>query len=96
MDKSKYIINGHSLLGVHNIHEVPVINALKALIDDYPNFDGCSICIEDAYALALSRLPATYAHAGSIILNKELQQSDIDAVVRYSILQVIEHPKHRG
>lgn len=92
--KEKYSINGHSLEAVRNICETMVISSLKKLMSEYPQFDQCTMCIEDAYALALSRLPATYAHAGSIILNREVSQQDVEDVVRYSLLQVAEHPKH--
>jgi len=94
MKKDNYSLNGHSLNGVRNIYELSVIKTLEKMIPNFPEFDGCSICIEDVYALVLSRLPATYAHVGSIILNKEVSMKDIEDMVRFSILQVIERPKH--
>jgi len=94
MTKEKYELNGLSLNGVRNIYEIPVIRALEKLIPSYPEFDGCSICVEDVYALVLSRLPATYAHLGSIVLNKEVNNEQIEDMVRFSLLQVIERPKH--
>ncbi|MDT8445282.1 MAG: late competence development ComFB family protein [bacterium] len=92
--KEKYEVNGHSLEQVRNICEILVVGSIRKLMPEYPAFDQCSMCIEDVYALSLSRLPATYAHAGSIILNREVSAQDVDDVVRYAILQVSEHPKH--
>lgn len=96
MRSDRYIVLGQSLESIRNICELMVIEAIKKLIPLYPTFDHCTMCVEDVYALSLSRLPATYAHAGSIILNKEVSQSDVEDVVRYAILQVADRPKHNN
>ena len=94
MKADRYSINGRSLERIRNICEVMVIDAIKLVMSEYPSFDQCAMCVEDVYALSLSRIPATYAHLGSIILNKEVTEEDIESVVRFAITQVADHPKH--
>jgi len=91
---NRYLINGRSLERIRNICELMVIESIKKVMNEYPSFDQCSMCVEDVYALALSRIPATYAHLGSIILNKEVTDEDVESVVRFAITQVADHPKH--
>ncbi len=94
MKKDDYIINGISLEGIRNSYETKVVEMMKSEIPTYQAFDGCRICIEDVYALVLSRIPSTYVVPGSIVFRKELTESDLKEVVRYAIFQVIQQPKH--
>lgn len=95
MSNKDYYINGFSLEKIRNIYEVKVIKTIKEELNHFPEFDQCRICIEDVYALSLSRMPSTYTQPGSVILKKEISDEDIREIVRYAIFQVIQQPKHR-
>lgn len=94
MNTEDYIINGISLEGIRNSYETKVVKMMRKEIPDYPKFDHCRVCIEDVYALVLSRIPSTYVAPGSIVFRKDLSEADLKEVVRYAIFQVIQQPKH--
>lgn len=91
----KYEINNFSLQNIRNTYEIPVINAMKSLLPDFSEFDNCQICIEDIYALSMSRIPPTYVQKGTIVLKKDVDDEDIREVVKYAIQQIISRPKHK-
>jgi len=94
MENHDYVINGISLENIRNSYETKVIQTMKNEIPDFPDFDGCRVCIEDVYALVLSRIPSTYVIPGSIVFRKEVSDADLKEVVRYAIFQIIQQPKH--
>ena len=94
MKKKSYLINDYDLGEIRNIYEVSVIKQMKKILPDFENFDNCQLCIEDVYALSLSRIPAVYAQVGSIMLQKEMTDDDIADIVRYSVFQVTSRPRH--
>ena len=94
MKNSDYEINGLSLENIRNTYEISVIRAMKDLLPEYPEFDNCQICIEDIYALALSRIPSTYVQVGTVIMKKDLGDNELVEVVKYAIQQVMKSPKH--
>ncbi|MBT4290726.1 MAG: late competence development ComFB family protein [Deltaproteobacteria bacterium] len=94
MNAQIYDINGTSLLNVRNSYEIKVIKAMKNLLAEYDKCDGCSICLQDIYALSLSKIKPKYVQEGTIILKKDDDQKIIEKVVRHAIEKVIENPNH--
>ena len=94
MNRDNYIINNHSLINVRNVYELKVIKYIKELAKNFPDFDECQCCIEDVYALSLSRIPPTYVRLGSVENREEMAEEDIKEIVSYAIYQVSSNPKH--
>ncbi|MCP4752263.1 MAG: late competence development ComFB family protein [Proteobacteria bacterium] len=94
MKTAAYEIFDISLENVRNNHEAKVIKFMKELIPQFPEFDYCSICIQDVYALSLNQLPPKYAQAGTIILKKDLKDEDFRDVVESAIEQVTKQTNH--
>ncbi|MDX2471285.1 MAG: late competence development ComFB family protein [SAR324 cluster bacterium] len=90
----KYIINGHSLESVRNRNEIIVIEAMREILPTEAHISNCSLCIEDAYALSLSRIPPTYTHKGSIVLKPEYSKEEIFEVVQNVVRIIADKPKH--
>jgi hypothetical protein len=95
MNNEDYIVNGVSLENVRNGYELLVIRLMKKLIQEFPEFDNCPICIEDVYALSLSRMPATYFHNDSAVALDANPDESIEEIVRYALFQVMGQPKHK-
>ncbi len=94
MKTNDYVINGVSLENVRNGYEFSVIDMMKKLIPEYSEFDNCPICIEDVYALSLSRIPSTYFRTNSTFFNNFEPNETVEEIVRYAFFQVINQPKH--
>ena len=92
--KDAYIINGVDLSEVRNRNEILVIAAMKEVIEPNSHVDGCSLCIEDLYALILSRIPACYAQKGSVILHPEISKAEILEIVQNAVTLITQNPKH--
>jgi len=95
MNNEDYIVNGVSLENVRNGYELLVIQLMKKLIPEFPDFDSCPICIEDVYALSLSRIPATYFNNDSLVSLDANPDENIEEIVRYALFQVMGQPKHK-
>ncbi|NQU65844.1 MAG: late competence development ComFB family protein [SAR324 cluster bacterium] len=95
MNNNDYVVHGVSLENVRNGYELIVIQLIKRLIPEYPKFDKCAICIEDVYALCLSRIPATYFHNESLVSLDANPDENIEEIVRYALFQVMSRPKHK-
>jgi len=92
---TRYLVGGYSLRHVRNRQELRVVDAMNRVLPTVNDFCGCRICVEDVYALTLSKLPAHYVQAGAIILRpKGPSDQDIDAAVMESVNAVREHPNH--
>ncbi len=95
MNKEDYIINGISLESIRNRYEVIVIRLMKKFVFQFPNFDSCQTCLEDVYALALSRIPSVYLKNENLIFeDDETIGENIEEIVKYAIFQVSSNPKH--
>ncbi len=95
MKKEDYMISGISLEKIRNRFEGVVINLMKELIPQYPEFDNCQICIEDVYALSLSRIPSMYVRNDDLVFDDEKEiDENIEEIVKYAFFQVISEPKH--
>lgn len=90
----KYIINGHSLETVRNRNELIVIDAMRQVLPNEAHLSNCSLCMEDVYALSLSRIPPTYTHRGSIVLKPEYSNGEILEVVENVVRIIADKPKH--
>ena len=95
MNKEEYTINGVSLLNIRNRFETIVIRLMKQFIPQFPEFDNCPVCIEDVYALALSRIPSVYMKDGNqSFKDDKLINEGIEEIVKYALFQVMSKPKH--
>lgn len=95
LDNNKYSIFGVNLSSVRNKMELKVIKAMTKILKNYPEHDQCPLCIEDAFALSLNRLPSKYAQFGTIVLKTEYpDDEEIEKIVAKSIQEVANKPKH--
>ena len=94
METDDYAIAGYSLHGVRNVYEKKVIRQMRESIAEFSDFDNCSKCLRDVYALALSRIPATYSLSEDISPDDSLTGRELKGIVDYSIYQVLQHPNH--
>lgn len=95
MENDDYTINGTSLRDIRNRYEVIVIRLMKKNIHQFPDFDNCPVCLEDVYALALSRIPSIYVKDGSQVFDDdESMTENVEEIVKYAIFQVMSNPKH--
>jgi len=94
MKKEEDEVFGVTLKNVRNSNEEKVKKYMKELIPQFPEFDYCSLCIQDVYALSLNQLSPRYTQAGTIILNKDLKEEDYKDVVEASIEKVTKKAKH--
>jgi len=96
LKKEDYIINGYSLEHIRNRNEVEVIKAMKDVIEEFPDFCGCSLCLEDVYALSLNMLPTKYVQHSSILFPKDkTPQDEIEYSVSQAVERVMKNPSHR-
>ena len=95
MNVEDYTISGVSLDNIRNKYEIIVIRLMKELTPEFPDFDNCPICLEDVYALSLSRIPSTYISNNSLIDKDEEIDDSLREIVRYAIFQVMGKPKHQ-
>ena len=94
MSNEKYHVLEVPLENIRNSNELKVVKAMQEVLVEFPDFDKCSLCIEDIYALALSRLPPCYVQPGSIVLRQAVEVEEIREMVRFAIRQVMDHPNH--
>ena len=96
MREKSDLINRFSFDNIRNIYESKVINQMKIAITDFNQFDGCENCLRDVYALALSRIPSTYAISKTRSNIECLPEAEILEIVRYAIYQVMKKPNHEA
>lgn len=94
MKKEDYEIFGTSMENVRNMNEIKVIKFMNELIPQFPDFDYCTICLQDVYALSLNQLTPRYTQAGTIVLRKELKDEDYRDVVESAIETVTRNVNH--
>ena len=84
--------NSVSFDTLQNRNERRVVDTLNQYISD-EGLELTSKDIQDAYALTLNKLPAHYAHRGTIVLRAKVEREDIEQAVRESVSQVLSQPK---
>jgi hypothetical protein len=96
VNNEDYIVNGVSLQAIRNRFEVIVIGLMKRYIPQYPDFHMCPTCIEDVYALSLSRIPSVYMKDSSLVFEDDkIINENVEEIVKYAIFQVTSNPKHK-
>jgi hypothetical protein len=91
----KYIVSDLSLEKIRNRQELRVIERMRPLLEQDPNFCGCRLCVEDVYALALNALPAQYVQSGSMVLRSQgPSEQDVARAVEDGIDKVRVRPNH--
>lgn len=92
---SRYLVGGYSMAHIRNRQEPRVVEIMNRVLPARTDFCGCRICVEDVYALTLTKLPAHYVQAGAIILGgKGPTEHDIEDAVSQAVDAVREHPNH--
>ena len=95
LKKDDYKIGEYSLEHIRNHNEAEVIKAIKKVMPQFSDFCGCSLCLEDVYALSLNMLPAKYKQSSSILLAKDkIPAAKIESVIVQAIEKVSGHPSH--
>ena len=94
MKSDKYEAFGVNLSKVRNAWEVKVIKCMKEVIPDFPEFDYCTICIQDVFALSMNQLTPKYAQQGTVLLKKEYSNDDFKDIVEMAVQKVIDKPNH--
>jgi len=91
-----YYIDDHNLEEVRNSNEILVVKVMRRLRDEFPDFDGCQICIEDVYAASLNQLTPMYKQNTLVLDPGDLLPEDqVEPVVRMAYKRVIENPRHK-
>jgi hypothetical protein len=89
-DAIDYLIQGHSLADLPNYHEQAVLKMLREVYAGGNPPCGCSLCVEDIYALALNSLPARYIQATSVRSYETSASFVSDDEVRKRVLSAME------
>ena len=90
------MVNGISLEHIRNRFEVIVIDLMRKYIPQFSEFDNCTVCTEDVYALSLSRIPSVYMkNCEQVFEDDQLITENIEEIVKYAIFQVMSNPKHK-
>ena len=95
METEDYLISGFSLYDIRNIYEKKVIQQMKESVKEFSDFHICRECLSDVYALALSRIPATYSLSEESVIDGCLADKEIEEIVNYAIYQVSQRPNHQ-
>ena len=90
-----YTIGGYSLKNIRNKNEEKVIISMRRILNEFPNFCGCDLCIEDVYALSLNSLKPKYQHHFSLTVNRDNENVDIDRKIKNQIRKVMKNPNHQ-
>ena len=97
-DAIDYGIQGHSLADLPNYHEQVVLDVLREVYAGATPPCGCSICVEDTYALALNSLPPRYIQATSVRSYQSsanfISQEEVRAKVLEAVEKVRKQPNH--
>lgn len=91
----KYVINNYSLESVKNRHEDRVIKIMRSEIPKSKKFCGCSICLEDVYAMSLNSLTPRYQHTHTVVLDyKGEDEAALKKIIKAQIKDVQKNPNH--
>ena len=94
MREKKYTIGNVNLYDIRNINEIKVVEAMKRIIPEYPQFDNCMLCIQDVYALSMTKVKPRYVQNGTVLLRKRDDNELIESAVRLAIGLVMKNPNH--
>ncbi len=94
-DAIDYNIGGHSLADLPNYQEQAVLDLLREIYAGDNPPCGCSICVEDTYALALNSLPPRYIQATSVSSYLSSVNFIPTDVVRAKVLEAVEKVRTR-
>ena len=97
-DAIDYRIGDHSLADLPNYHEQVVLDLLREIYAGDEPPCGCSICVEDTYALALNSLPPRYMQATSLSSYQSSVNFIATGMVRAKVVEAVEkvraNPNH--
>ncbi|MEE8396036.1 MAG: late competence development ComFB family protein [bacterium] len=93
--EDKYLVGSMNLAEIRNRNEIRVIKALGEMLKDSPDFCGCQLCVEDAYALAMNQVLPHYVQRTTIVLApKTVSEESIRESVASALKQVGWNPNH--
>ena len=94
-DAIDFSVQGHSLIDLTNYHEQAVLEEMRRVYDGDDAPCGCSLCVEDIYALALNSLPPRYIQATSVRSYRESTSYVRDDEIRQKVLDAVEKVRAR-
>jgi Late competence development protein ComFB len=94
MKKEKYQSFGVDLSSVRNVWETRLIKYMNEVLPEFPDFDYCSICIQDVYALSINQLTPKYVQQGTVLLKKEYTENDFRDIIEEAVEKVLANPNH--
>ena len=95
MRKEKYESFGVNLATVRNAWETKLIRCMGEVLPNFPEFDFCTICIQDVYALAMNQLNPKYVQQGTVLLKKQYTDADFKRVIEFAVERVMKNPNHK-
>ncbi len=93
MKPEKYQLGDISLFGIRNRNETRVIEFMRRVLAQFPDYAPDPLEIEDIYALALNMLPARYAQAHSFVIRETVSDEMVEHAVREAVIKVRACPK---
>ena len=94
-NKDKYIINNVNVENIRNRQETRVVELVREALPERKDFCGCSLCIQDVYALMLNSMPPQYAQVGSLVFRKPPpEKKELVDLVTQAIDKVKAIPNH--
>ena len=97
-DSIDYTVQGHSLYEIINYNEYVILRLMRQLYARDDSICGCSICVEDTFALALNSLPARYIQVTSLQTYEQSQHFIDEEEVRNKLVAAVgkvkADPKH--
>ena len=94
MKSDKYESFGINLSMVRNAWETRLIKCMNKVLPHFSEFDYCSICIQDVYALSMNQLTPKYIQQGTILLKKEYSDEDFKDIIEEAVEKVLQNPNH--
>lgn len=89
-----YIIGSANLFFIRNRNEKRVIEIMRRILRDHPEFTPNEIDIQDIYALSLNSLPPRYVQQGTIVLREPVRPEEIEDAVNEAVETVRSRPNY--
>ncbi len=90
--EAKFMVAGFDMQIMRNRNEKRVLDCMRDEVDvDLLGLTAKDL--QDIYACALNKLPARYAHSGTIVLRDPVKKEDIREAVRAATGRILDFPK---
>ncbi|MDH4121859.1 MAG: late competence development ComFB family protein [Deltaproteobacteria bacterium] len=88
------VVNGYNLSTIQNRNKLRVVKRMREALQKAQGFCGCRICVEDLFAATMNAVPAHYAQEGSVILDPNPSDAELDHIIQQMIRRIAAHPTH--